>query len=215
MLDAAVPNSSSAERKTCACAGEQSHVPQCALLGGFVRLGLAKQALAALSQIGADPAVVLRDLGIDIRLFEDPGTQISLRALGSLMRVCSEHAAANILVSRSAEASVSNSLVNWATVYVQATALGRRSAASSRTRAAATAQSLRSRSSLTSRCCVSGRMTPGQKQLRSSGKLSQRGNARTPGPLRPGLGPFRGATPAPRAGAIGRLSRILPGSGPV
>jgi len=72
-----------------------SQAPQRALLGQIVRLGIVKQALVALRQVGGDPVELFRELGLELRLLDDPGAQISFRALGSLMRACSRHADCN------------------------------------------------------------------------------------------------------------------------
>jgi hypothetical protein len=83
---AAITNDTSANK---------SLVPQRTPLGGFVGLGIVEQALVAVKQLGGDRTSLLRNSGLDPRFLEDPSAQISFRALGSLMRACSQHSDCN------------------------------------------------------------------------------------------------------------------------
>jgi AraC-like DNA-binding protein len=58
--------------------------------GSFVRVGGPQFAPAVLRQLGADPAAVFAEAGIDLALFEDPENLLPLAAVGRLAALCAE-----------------------------------------------------------------------------------------------------------------------------
>ena len=61
--------------------------PQRPVLGGFVSIGMLKSIPGVLRELGVDPRLLLAEAGFNEELFEGENNRISLRALGTLLRI--------------------------------------------------------------------------------------------------------------------------------
>src|SRR4051794_2438936 len=57
---------------------------------GFICLGVAKELYSALQDLGADPEVLIVEVGLDPHLFGNPRNLISAFALGNFLHLCAE-----------------------------------------------------------------------------------------------------------------------------
>ena len=75
------------------------------VLGGYVSLGLVKGIPGFLRELGIDPQPLLAEVGLSEKLLEGENNRISLRALGTLLRISADEAGCLILASSSARRS--------------------------------------------------------------------------------------------------------------
>jgi AraC-like DNA-binding protein len=62
------------------------------VLGGYVSLGLVKGIPGVLRELGVDPQPLLAEVGLSEKLLEGENNRISLRALGTLLRISADEA---------------------------------------------------------------------------------------------------------------------------
>jgi len=77
---------------------------------GVIRLGVAKEIVSVLKDLGSDPDAIISEAGLDPRLFEDGNNTIPFAALGRLVGLCVARTSCPVfgLLSQLACASIKN-----------------------------------------------------------------------------------------------------------